>query len=449
MNWFLAGQAAGRLLLLRLLIFVATAAMTGCATLPPRTAERSSEALLEVAGTALAAVAARSAPAGMNGFKLLAEPLEALDARIILIEQAERSLDLQYFIWHADVSGRILLRALRDAAVRGVRVRLLLDDLYTAEAEGLLDALSGFPGIEVRLFNPFPAGRGSLIGRIAASLGDYKRVRHRMHNKLLVADNVVAITGGRNIGDAYLAGGSGNFLDVDVLTMGPIVREMSESFDDYWNSDYSFSGGVFWGASTAAARRERFNELMGQDAVAAAPAPLAASHRPASRTAVELVEGGVSLQVCKARLSADPVEKVTGVSLKDSSATVHERLIQVLTMAERDVYVASPYFVRGQAGLERIKSLNDRGIRLRVLTNSGSATDEPLAHAVYLRYRVRLMQLGVKIKEFVGSRRSDDERDVSGVSASRLHAKLAVVDHRYVYIGSLNFTGRSERTTAR
>jgi putative cardiolipin synthase len=365
---------------------------------------------------------------------------DALEARLALIERAQRTLDLQYFIWNADSTGRTMLAAVRDAALRGVRVRLLLDDLYTSETEALLQGLSGFDGVEVRLFNPFPSGRGSLFGRIAGSLGEFTRIRHRMHNKLLVADNVVAITGGRNIGDPYLTTGNGSFFDADILAMGPVVRELSGSFDHYWNSEHAYAGELFWPDAGKADQRAQFDSAI-------APRPRHA--KPASRSAAasdpagQIAAGSVSLQNCTARVFFDTTDKVIGANLVDATGTVHERVVDVFVMAQRDLYVASPYFVRGRVGLERIRSLRDRGVRLRLLTNSASSTDEPLAHAVYLRYRQSLLEAGLDLREFAGP--PPTENDSSSVSASALHAKLAVIDARYVYVGSLNFTGRSER----
>ena len=435
--------AATPLGLLSVLLLLACTMLVGCTALAPRGAVRETQALRDVAGTPLATTARQSVAAGGNGFRLIVEPAEALDARLALIEQAQLGLDMQYFIWSADASGRLLLQAVRDAAARGVRVRLLLDDFHTAQVEPLLDALSGYPGIEVRLFNPFPAGRTSTTGRVVASLVDMKRIRHRMHNKLMVADNAAAITGGRNVGDAYLAAGEGNFLDVDLLAMGPIVREMSASFDEYWNSEHAYPIGSLTAGAPDSLRRERFTRLVrGQQPNAA---PQMRGDTPNAGPAGELRSGRVALQACEARLHADPVAKAAGRHLSDPMGTLHQRLVDTLVGAQREILIASPYFVRGRAGVERIKALRDRGIRMRLLTNSGSATDEPLAHAVYLRYRSDLMRAGVEIREFIASDGPQEAREPPGTSASRLHAKLAVVDGRQVYVGSLNFTGRSER----
>jgi len=426
-------------------LLLLAALLAGCASLPKRDAPRVSHALHEIEGTTLADVAVRSVAAGKNGFRLLSEPADALDVRLALIDRAERTLDVQYFIWNADGSGRTVLAALRDAALRGVRVRLLLDDLYTSDVEALLEGLTGFDGVEVRLFNPFPSGRGSLAGRVVASIGDYSRVRHRMHNKLLVADNIAAITGGRNIGDRYLTAGQSSFFDTDILAIGPLVRDMSGSFDHYWNSEHAFPGALFWGESPAADRRARFANAIGPMPPVRRQPDMLATSATESSVADQIVSGSVSLQVCKARLFFDTTDKVLGAKLADASGTVHHRLVDVFVMAQSDLYVASPYFVRGQAGLARIEGLRDRGVRLRLLTNSASSTDEPLAHAVYLRYRRRLIEAGVDLREFVAPTPSHEDREPSGISASGLHAKLAVIDHRHLYIGSLNFTGRSER----
>lgn len=418
-----------------LLLAACALQLVACAQLPAQVGQHPSVAVPDDGKTAFSRIVRASVAPGSDGFLLLEEPEDSLDARLALIAGAQRTLDLQYFIWNGDATGRALLAALRNAALRGVRVRLLLDDLNTASAEPLLKALSGFRNVEVRLFNPFPAGRSSLGGKVLASLADFRRIRHRMHNKLLVADNVMAVIGGRNIGDAYLSHTAGSFLDLDLLALGPMVADMSASFDDYWNSDQAYRGGLLWGDEGRESRRRSFDRLLAEDAPL--PAPVTGA------VARQMAGGLLHVQACRGRFFSDPVEKATGTDLEDASDTVHQRLLLLFSQAHREIFVVSPYFVRGPAGMLRLMKLHDRRVSVGVLTNSLGSTDEPFAHVVYTRYRRQLLRAGVHLREFIPSpATSADPANRSG--PTRLHAKIAVVDQRFLYVGSLNFTSRSE-----
>ena len=223
---------------------VASAWLAGCASLPPPQPRAPTAAITDVAGTALGQLVRLGAPdeaASLSGFRLLPEAAFAFDARISLARHAEKSLDVQYYLIQNDDVGLLLLRELRDAAARGVRVRLLVDDLYTAGEDEVFAAFSAFPNVEVRLFNPLPSRVGSFALRLLFSVTDFGRINHRMHNKLLVADNSFAVSGGRNIANEYfMRGTAANFIDMDVLSSGPVVRRMSEGFDRYWNSEHAW-----------------------------------------------------------------------------------------------------------------------------------------------------------------------------------------------------------------
>ena len=224
------------------LLGLALLMLAGCGTLPPTGPKPASVALAPPEDGALAAIAkASTPPGGLSGFRLLPLGPYALDARLQLIQRAASSLDLQYYLIEDDATGRLLLRSLRDAAARGVRVRLLVDDLFTADTDTMLRALADHPNIELRLFNPFCCLRGSTLGRFAGSLGDLYRVNHRMHNKLLIADGLFAVTGGRNISDEYfMLNQSSNFVDMDAFIAGAVVAQLQDIFDQYWNSKVVF-----------------------------------------------------------------------------------------------------------------------------------------------------------------------------------------------------------------
>src|SRR5438105_9820553 len=217
------------------------ALLAGCASLPERTATPPAVALADVADTRLGRVAAAATPAGsrdLSGFRLLPEGETAFDARIALARRAEKTLDVQYYLVNQDDIGLQFLRELRDAARRGVRVRLLVDDLYAAGEDELLAGLAAHPGVEVRIFNPLSSRAGSFATRLLFSLHEFGRINHRMHNKLFIADNSFAVSGGRNIGNEYfMHSASANFIDLDVMSSGPVVRELSGVFDRYWNSE--------------------------------------------------------------------------------------------------------------------------------------------------------------------------------------------------------------------
>ena len=372
-------------------------------------------------------------PAQTNGFHLLSEPEAALGARLELIRKAQHTLDMQYFIWNADATGLQVLREVQAAARRGVRVRILLDHLYSGPIDRHMEQLAAEPNADVRMFNPVAARAGvSAAGRILGSLGEYARIRHRMHNKLLVADNGLAVTGGRNIGDEYLSQSKGNFLDLDLLVGGPIVQEMSRAFDGYWNSEFAYSIKWDWRTGRHAARRDRS---------IAADVPSGRDPEPRRTPVSDVLQGRTALCPCEARLFVDPVDKAAGHSVEDSSSTLHEQLIQRFLAAQQSIHTVSPYFVRGSAGVERIRKLVDRGVYIQVLTNSLATTDELLAHAVYARYRSALLQSGVSIRELASR---PDGVTVAGFRAHKLHAKLSIIDERWLYVGSLNFTKRSE-----
>ena len=217
--------------------------LSACGTLPTQVDRPYSSAQQPSAESPLVRIAQDSSPEPtMTGFRLMPLGFYSLDARIQLTRRARHSLDVQYYLIQDDRTGRLLMRNLRDAALRGVRVRLLVDDLYTAGGDPMFRGLAAFSNVEVRLFNPFCCGRESIASKYAASLSDFRRLNHRMHNKLFIADGAVAIMGGRNIADEYFArSATANFVDMDVMMVGPVVRQLAGIFDVYWNSPQAYS----------------------------------------------------------------------------------------------------------------------------------------------------------------------------------------------------------------
>src|SRR5450432_1463139 len=231
---------------------LATFLLPACGALPVQPDRPFSPALPPSADSPLVRIAQDSSPAPtLTGFRLMPLGFYSLDARIQLARRARRSLDVQYYLIQDDRTGRLLMRNLRDAALRGVRVRLLVDDLYTVGGDPMFRGLAAFPNVEVRLFNPFCCARQSVVSRYVASIGDFSRLNHRMHNKLFIADDVAAVMGGRNIADEYFTrSATSNFVDMDVFVVGAVVRQLARIFDVYWNSPQVYPVEAILGQST-------------------------------------------------------------------------------------------------------------------------------------------------------------------------------------------------------
>ena len=438
------------------LVLSAVAVFAGCAGLPRDVQRPPSQAIAASADTDLGRIALASAPdRTRSGFRLLSWSAQSLAARIELIRRAQVSLDVQYYVIHDDETGRHVLRALRDAAGRGVRVRLLVDDLYTAGTDPLLLGLSAYPNVEVRLFNPFPMGRDSLSARLTLSLFDLGRVNHRMHNKLLVADGAMAVAGGRNIGNEYfMVSGLANYIDLDAFAVGPIVAKLAALFDQYWNSDTVFPvRSIAVPEGTDAELRARF-EASTDPARGAPPAPApkyAKDIIEQRNVEEELAEGRLDLHWAEAEAFADSPEKVLGQARRAPTdrrepKTVRQGLMRELLLSRREVLVSSPYFVPNPEVIEDIREGRLWGVQITVITNSLASTDEPLVHAGYQRYRHAMLDLGVQLYEVVPSQVSrSKDLGTFGQSIGRFHAKAAAIDGEVLFVGSLNLDPRSEK----
>ena len=421
-----------------------------CSTLPPAAPRAPTHALTDVGQTTLGKLAAVGAPAQppdappLSGFRLLPEAAFAFDARISLARHAEKSLDVQYYQIQNDDVGLLLLRELREAAERGVRVRLLIDDLYTAGEDELFSSLSAFPNVEVRLFNPLPSRAGSLAARLALSLHEFRRINHCMHNKLFIADNSFAVSGGRNIANEYfMRSTAANFIDMDVLSNGPIVRQMSDAFDMYWNSEHVYPiDSVVPPRLPPAEAQRRFDEIARR---AVPDVPI----RPRdvldkSPVGEQLVTGALDRYWAPARLFADNPDKITRTPAEAYRGSVTAGALAVIDSTKREVKIASPYFIPGAIGMALMKKQIEAGLRVVIITNSLGATDEPLAYAGYERYRADMLKIGVTIYEIAPEVTAKSGRFGDfGKSISRLHAKLAVIDDQRIFVGSMNLDHRS------
>jgi putative cardiolipin synthase len=381
---------------------------------------------------------------GVSGFRLLTLPTNALMSRITLIDHATRSVDLQYYIFANDSTGRLVAQRLLAAADRGVRVRLLIDHAGVDDKEHLLDALDAHEKIEVRFFNPFRTNSPSMPSKIAQFIVDGQRLNRRMHNKSFVVDNDVAIIGGRNIGDAYFdASGDTNFRDLDVVAIGPVVEAASKSFDDYWNSDAAYPVTAFKDSHGTSADLERVRKSLTQHARAFAEsdyAQAAFEELPNGPTADRRGEWFWG----SAEFLADEPEKV---ELKEDQPTfrIGPKIKTIVDGAQHQVLLLSPYLVPGRSGIEYLSGLAARNVDVQALTNSLASTDEPAAQAGYANYRTELLAGGVKLFELRPATGSKQDATAFGTSSGvALHAKAIVVDKRYVFVGSMNLDQRSK-----
>ena len=448
--------------------------LSACASLPSNVARPVSTALTNPSSTPLGqSVEARARQAGTrngSGFALVSTAELAFTSRMALIKAAQKTLDLQYYAVHFDDSTERLFDALREAASRGVRVRILLDDFNTAGKNAQVLKLAFENNIEMRLFNPLPSGRASPFVRIISSLGDLARLQRRMHNKIFVADNAVAITGGRNLGDTYFGQSEdANFVDLDILAAGRIARDLSRSFDQYWNNPLAYPVQSLMTAREIEAIKPKSQPdtladtgaALERDTSAATPPTSAAPTVPAllDDTDLRLLTWTWAPSVMlvdkpsKIALDADTVEA--------AQDTAVDGLLSLMSQAKTDVLIVSAYFVPGQQMMKQFAAMRQRGVRVRVLTNSLASNDAPAAHAGYARYRKALIAIGVEIYEMrseqvgtvtaFGSAAGSIGRSTgrftgssTGASRASLHTKAVVIDGGLLVVGSMNLDLRSK-----
>ena len=377
---------------------------------------------------------------GKSGVFALADGRDAFAARVLLADASECSLDVQYFIWNGDKTGTLLFEALRRAADRGVRVRLLLDDNNTAGLDTVLAALNSHPKIEVRLFNPFMHRRW----RVLSFLTDFRRLNRRMHNKSFIADRQACIIGGRNVGDEYFDAGQGvSFVDLDVLAIGPVVEDVSVDFERYWSSESSYPA-------------ERVLARVSQTAIAEVSAaaarvekdPAAVAYMRAianSKYVQQVLAGELAFKWSTVQMVSDNPAK--GLGLARDEELMWTRLKQVLQTPRLELELVSPYFVPGKEGVEYFSALARQGIKVRILTNSLAATDVAAVHSGYARRRKPMLEAGVEIFEMEPefSFAPTKAHGALGSSNASLHAKTFSIDRSRVFVGSFNFDPRSQR----
>ena len=411
--------------------------LSGCASLPKVLDKPVSTTIPASPDTTWGRLAQDSNPGrNLSGVRLLASGEEAFATLLTLADHAERSIDIQQYIIEQDDSARTVLRHVRAAAARGVRVRILIDDLNTAGKDRRLLHLAEQPNMQVRVFNPFPAGRLNMMTRFVFSATEIPRINHRMHNKLFVVDDAVAVTGGRNIGDQYfMRSKDSNFVDLDVIVAGPVVPQLSGTFDAFWNSRFAYPIASLAGTES--------------DGTGATPVAEPVTAPESDFLQQDLRDGRLSLSWSPAAVLADAPAKIAGEDNPEQFEPVAQSIADLMATASEDVTVISPYFVPGDKGVALMRELIDRGVRVRVLTNSLATTDSPLVHIGYSRYRRALLKAGVELYELrpvLGQKKQRFHPFKSGRAS--LHAKSIVIDHRTVFIGSMNMDARSARTNS-
>ena len=411
-----------------------------CAGLPSLEGRAESKALADAGsrlGRALAADLAKHP--GKTGIHPLAEAGDAFATRALLAAAADRSLDVQYYIWHGDQTGWLMLEALWHAAQRGVRVRLLLDDNGIAGLDDTLATLDAHPSIEVRLYNPFVNRRSRALGYAT----DFTRLNRRMHNKSFTADGQATIVGGRNIGNEYFgAGDAVLFQDLDVVAVGAAVSHVSEAFDLYWNSASAYPAALLLEppGPQATARLEA-------DFAAARTDPASVGYMKALAVTPfvqQLLAGRLALEWTDARVLRDDPAKTLDTAGR-TELLLFTELLRTTQSPQKSFDLVSPYFVPGKEGAAALGAIAQSGVAVRVLTNSLAATDVGAVHAGYAKRRQDLLRAGVRLYELKPTAAKDEPRPqrTGGSSSASLHAKTFALDRSRVFVGSFNFDQRS------
>ncbi len=513
-----------------LLALCASALLTGCATskLPTNVERPVSTAVTPAASSPLVQLTEsrkakeNKAGPGASGFMLLSGPQAAYGSRLALVENAQQTLDLQYYTIHADASTERLGLAVLEAARRGVRVRILLDDFHGTGRNALVMGMAFVPNVQMRMFNPLPGDRENPLSRMWHAATDFQRAQQRMHNKLFLADNVMGVMGGRNLGDSYFGNAQSNFLDADVLIAGPLVQDLSRSFDEYWNNARAYPVQSLIDKEEYTQIRRNFEKKqtevraeVGTDvgtgaddtdgdaaseptsnsvAASSDDAPRAASSKNSPnqkqrdqvwdmktldlQTAPLIWANAVMLADAPSKIpdvdaegltdpmSARPATLASKQALKtlqgansgkataavESPASVVDGLVSLIDYVHKDLLIVSPYFVPGESMMTAFRAAVARGVRVRILTNSLSSNDAPVAHVGYARYREQLLKDGVELYELDSD--SSNLRAALGMGSTgdakpnsqrvMLHSKVLVLDEQLTVIGSMNLDQRSK-----
>jgi putative cardiolipin synthase len=429
------------------------ALVSGCSSLPPGAnyPKTASTALEHPETTKLGSQFQRTANLhdGNSGYRVIPAGVDGFLLRIQLINAAERTLDLQYFIFHGDETGRLLTEAVLHAADRGVRIRLLIDDGETVSGDEQISVLEAHPNIDIRIFNPFSYRGHVTLFRATEFMFNISRLDYRMHNKLFVVDNAIALIGGRNVADEYFQiDPQLQLADDDVFAAGPIVGLLSKTFDEFWNSDLAIP---IQALSSQQATRADLNEHR---------ADLSNEHRELKADGVDFVKRIASGEPFQAIIAGElPLIWAHAQVVYDSpdkkkveSGAMVGRLMQrpvadVAAAVQSELLMITPFLIPGQEGMHIFDDLHQRGVHVRILTNSLESSTQLAAHSGYVHFRVPLLNDGVELYEIralLGNNRGSGETTaISRFGNYSLHAKLFVFDRTKLFIGSMNFDQRS------
>ncbi|NNL77282.1 MAG: phospholipase D family protein [Desulfobacterales bacterium] len=443
-NFYVSRFCSAAHILMLLWLSLIVVASNGCQTLPKPETKTISYAYEPHPERKLAVITRdllKGTDTGTSGFLSLLRNDDAMRWRLLLADLAEETLDLQYFIWKGDVAGDLLLDRVLRAADRGVRVRLLVDDIHLLGGDRDVAGLSQHPQIEIRLFNPSKGRSGSTILYGIEYMGNLKELNHRMHNKLIVADNRLSIVGGRNIGNEYFGlNPKQNFIDFDVLALGPIAQELSESFDIFWNNTWSYPGEALLQNFKNQDLLTEVREIVGQQLEKNKKLLVAfQQHRqdwnPHLRVlARDIVYG-------KAQVTYD--QPLVGEDIMPEQLA---KSLDVLTLnAQQEILVSTPYFIPDEVFYKFAPDLISKGVRVVILTNSLGSTNHPIVHSAYKKHRKKVIELGVALFEMRHDAPVREDFDTPPVESQAfgLHAKVVVIDRQTTFVSTLNWDPRS------
>jgi putative cardiolipin synthase len=417
--------------------------LAGCATAPLDFPRDHSVALVDTSDTGLGREVAEWAAKhpGKSGFYPLVEGLDALGIRLALIDRAERTIDAQYFLMKPDSAGRLFAGKLLEAADRGVRVRLLLDDIFTTVDDDAFIVLNQHPNIELRLFNPI--GRRGIYH--LNYIGDFKLANRRMHNKSFTVDNQMSVVGGRNIADEYFELlTEAEFRDFDMFAAGPVAAEISETFDRFWNHKLSVPMEAFE-TDKALPDLETARANMDKSAIEASRSIY--GRALASPLMQDIAEDRVELFPGDSQVITDDPEKLLNKVSADHKILV-TALAGVIDEAESEVVVITPYFIPGKKGVEFWRSITDKGVRVVIVTNSLASNNHVPVHGGYARYRHDMIEAGVEMYEArVDASKVREGSSQQAYDSLTLHTKGILIDRRYTFVGSLNLPSFAYRVT--
>ena len=381
-----------------------------------------------------------------SGIILLRDGRDAFVARAVLAGMAEKSIDVQYYMFHQDTVGKLLIMELLAAADRGVRVRMLIDDMYGSDGDETWSAIHAHPNMEVRLYNPFARGHSKKLQFIT----QLKRVNHRMHSKTYTIDNQVTIVGGRNIGNEYFdADIKVAFSDIDALAIGTVVPEVSDQFDEYWNSRHSYPISTLLAEVKEKAVQANETDKLRSDLKKFYKETQTSDYVQAVKNsdfANRLRNKSARFSFSKAKIIHDSAEKLSRSDANWKQELLISQLAPYIKQATKEYILVSPYFVPGKKGADAICKLSEQGVRVRILTNSLASNDVSAVHTGYIRHRKQLVRCGVELYEFneqVNKVQSKKFTWLPGLSKSSLHAKTMEMDKNVMYVGSFNFDQRS------